>query len=110
MSDFPTHELPHERLDCYRLAREVAQWVIAAKFPPRSGDLHDQATRAALSVALNIAEATSRDGATRNQHFRIARGSAGEACAALDFCGLPDAAEQQAKLRRVAAMLWRLAR
>ena len=105
MSDF----FPHERLDCYRLAREVAQWVVTAKFPPRSGDLHDQAVRAATSVALNIAEAASREGAASKQHFRIARGSAGEACAALDFCGLPEAAEQQVKLRRVGAMLRRLA-
>lgn len=83
--------------------------MLAAKFPPRSGDLHDQASRASLSVALNIAEASSREGAASKQHFRIARGSAGEACAALDFCGVPGAAEQQVKLRRVGAMLRRLA-
>ncbi len=105
MSDF----FPHERLDCYRLAREVAQWTLSAKFPPRSGDLHDQATRAAISVALNIAEASSREGAASKNHFRIARGSAGEACAALDFCGALGADEQQVKLRRIGAMLTRLA-
>ncbi|MBM4367475.1 MAG: four helix bundle protein [Deltaproteobacteria bacterium] len=99
---------PYERLDCYRLAREVAPWVREARFPPRSGDLHDQAVRAATSAALNIAEAASREGAASKQHFRIARGSAGEACAALDFCGVPGAEEQQAKLRRVGAMLRRL--
>ncbi|MBM4369864.1 MAG: four helix bundle protein [Deltaproteobacteria bacterium] len=99
---------PHEHLDCYRLAREVALWVREVKFPPRSGDLHDQAVRAATSAALNIAEAASREGAASKQHFRIARGSAGEACAALDFCGVPGAGEQQAKLRRVGAMLRRL--
>ncbi len=105
MSDY----LPHERLDCYQLAKEVAQWVLAAKFPPRSGDLHDQAARAAISVALNIAEASAREGAASKNHFRIARGSAGEVCSALDFCGVPGAEEQQAKLRRVHAMLRRLA-
>ncbi|MBM4368505.1 MAG: hypothetical protein FJ102_19980, partial [Deltaproteobacteria bacterium] len=50
----------------------------------------------------------SREGAASKQHFRIARGSAAEACAALDFCGVPGASEQQAKLRRVGAMLRRL--
>jgi len=99
---------PHERLDCYHLAREVALWVREARFPPRSGDLHDQAVRSATSVALNIAEGASREGAASKHHFRVARGSAGEACAALDFCGVGGAAEQQAKLRRVGAMLRRL--
>jgi four helix bundle protein len=100
---------PHERLDCYQLAKEVALWMIAAKFPARSGDLHDQATRAAISVVTNIAEGASTQGAVSKNHFRIARGSAGEACAALDLVPTQEAAAQQAKLRRIGAMLRRLA-
>ncbi|MBM4366077.1 MAG: four helix bundle protein [Deltaproteobacteria bacterium] len=65
---------------------------------------------AAISVALDIAEAAAREGAASKNHFKIARGSAGEVCSALDFCGVQGAEEQQAKLRRIHAMLRRLAR
>lgn len=99
---------PHEQLDCYRLAVGVARWTLAQHFPARSGDLGEQAARAATSVPLNIAEACRGGPAGRN-HFRIAMGSAAELCAVLDLVDLPECAERQAELRRIGAMLRRLA-
>ena len=98
---------PHENLDCYRLSVEVARWMGAAKFPAGCADLGDQGRRAARSISLNIAEA-ARQGQAGVNHFRVALGSAAEACAVLDLVDLAGAAEQQAKLRRVGAMLRRL--
>ncbi len=98
----------HERLDCYRLAVGIARWTLAQRFPPRCGELADQATRAATSIPLNIAEAC-RGGAAGKNHFRIAMGSAGELCAVLDLAELPEGPARQAELRRVGAMLRRLA-
>lgn len=100
---------PHEQLDCYRLAVSVARWLLSQRFPPRCGELEDQAARAATSIPLNIAEAC-RGGAAGRNHFRIALGSAGELCAVLDVVELPDGAARQAELRRIGAMLRRLAR
>jgi len=103
------HPFDYETLDCYRLARDVAVWVHKARFPADSKDLRDQALRSSRSVALNIAEGASRRGAPRQNHLRIALGSAAETCAALELAGLGGAEEQQDKLRRVGAMVRKLA-
>ena len=95
---------PHERLDCYQLARDVAQWIATVDFP--DADLRNQASRASRSIALNIAEGSRRSGKSRRYHFDVAAGSAAETCAALDF--VADAAAQQEKLRRVGLMLRKL--
>jgi len=100
---------PHEVLLCYRLAVEVARWMLKAKFPPGCADLADQGRRASQSTPLNIAEAV-RQGRAGVNHYRIALGSAAETCAVLDLVEIPGAAEQQAKLRRVGAMLRGLTR
>lgn len=102
------HSLPHERLDAYRVALEVARWVRATPFPAGDSALRDQAVRAASSVALNIAEGASSQGGNRGKHFRIAQGSAAETCAVLDLVALPGGVERQAELRRVVAMLCKL--
>jgi len=99
----------HENLDGYRLAREVALWVHRARFPADTRDLRDQALRPSRSVPLNIAEGSARAGAAGRNHYRIVMGSAAETCAALDLVGIGGAAEQQEKLRRVGAMLRKLA-
>ena len=52
---------------------------------------------------------TGRGGAAGRNHYWIALGSAAEACAALDLLGSVAAPEQQQKLRRVGAMLRKLA-
>jgi len=104
-----TFHFDHERLDAYRLSLEVARWVAVQDFPAGQASLRDQAVRAAQSVVMNIAEGRGRGGAAGRNHYRIALGSAAEACAALDLLGSATAGEQQQKLRRVGAMLHRLA-
>ena len=78
-------------------------------FPRGFASLKDQALRAAQSVVMNIAEGRGRGGDAGRNHYRIALGSAAETCAALDLLGSAAGAEQQQKLRRVGAMLRRLA-
>ncbi len=100
--------LNHERLDVYRLGVEVARWVATTRFPIGTSSLRDQAVRASQSIVLNIAEGASRRGQAGRNHFRIAMGSAAETSAVLDLVVISGAADQQAKLRRVASMLYRL--
>ncbi len=81
--------LSHERLDVYHKSiRYLALSAgIASRLPRGNADLADQLKRAALSVPLNIAEATGRTGVLDNaRHFAIARGSALESGAILDAC------------------------
>ncbi len=98
----------HENLDCYKLALGVARWAASLRVPPGRAHLRDQLTRAADSVVLNIAEGCARGGDAGRNHFRIAAGSAAEACAVLDLLAHAEAAARQAELRRVGAMLARL--
>jgi four helix bundle protein len=100
---------PHQNLDCYKLSVGVARWVQAQRFPPRCTDLADQATRAAQSIVLNIAEGVGRGGPAGRNHFRIALGSAAELSAILDLADLPESTARQAELQRIGAMLRRLA-
>ncbi|MFO0555132.1 MAG: four helix bundle protein [Polyangiaceae bacterium] len=52
-------------------------------------ELREQVTRAAKSVFLNIAEGLpNRRLGVRRRHFEIARGSLGEAAAALDLAAV----------------------
>ena len=104
------YEFAHESLDAYRLALQVARWIGGSRFPAGCADLRDQGVRASRSVVLNIAEGRSRAGDAGRNHYRIALGSAAETCAVLDLVALPGAAERQAMLRRVGAMLAVLAR
>ena len=69
MSDY---FFPHEKLDCYRLARDVARWIAATDFPRGDGKLKDQARRAARSVMLKSL-ATNSCGACRSRHRRLLR-------------------------------------
>jgi four helix bundle protein len=101
----------HERLDCYRLAREVAEWAARQVFPAERRHLRDQLVRAADSAVLNIAEGSGKKpGASRRNYYSIALGSAAEACAVLDPVRLPEGPARQEQLRRVGAMLTRLSR
>jgi four helix bundle protein len=75
---------PHERLIAYRVARELLIAVQAARIS--DSGLRDQALRSALSVGLNIAEATGRPSlADQRRVYGIARGEAAETLAALDL-------------------------
>ena len=80
-------KMPLEKLIAYRVARELLQLVSKAEI--RDARLRDQATRAAQSTALNIAEAAGRQSAAdRVRVFRIARGECTEVWAALDIAQL----------------------
>ena len=100
----------HENLDAYKLALEVARGCAALRVAAGRAHLREQLARAADSVVLNIAEGRARGGDAGRNHFRIAAGSAAEACACLDLVGTTEALAQQPKLRRVGAMLRGLAR
>ncbi len=104
------HHFNHEGLDCYQLALVVARWAYRVRFPRDGRDLRDQLLRASRSVALDIAEGSSRGGGAERNHYRIALGSAGECCAVLDLVPLTGAAKQQANLRRIGAMPSKLSR
>jgi four helix bundle protein len=94
-----------ERLDVFRVAVEVARALREARWPAKTASLQDQATRAADSVVLNIAEGSSSSGRQRAKHFDLAMGSAGEAYAAVLLVELAEGEELRNKLRRVRSML-----
>ena len=100
----------HENLDVYNLALEVARGCAALRVAPGRAPLREQLARAGDSVVLNIAEGRARGGDAGRNHFRIASGSAAEACACLDLVGTTDALALQPRLRRVGAMLRGLTR
>jgi four helix bundle protein len=104
------HQFDHETLDVYRLALEVCRWLASTEFPRGWAWLRDQAQRSAGSSVLNIAEGRARGGDAGRNHYRIALGSAAETCAALDIAPVVGVADQQAKLRRVGAMLSKMSR
>lgn len=61
-----------EKLECWQRARELAVWVYntTTKFPAEEKfGLSSQMRRAAISVASNIAEGTSRKTAKDQAHF-----------------------------------------
>ena len=87
MDDIP--KLSHEKLDVYQKSIQflALSAQIAGSLPRGNGELVDQLKRAALSVPLNIAEASGRTGSADNaKHFAIARGSALESGAIVDAC------------------------
>ena len=87
MDDLP--KLSHERLDVYQKSIQflALATTVMASLPRGYGELVDQLKRAALSVPLNIAEASGRTGSKDNaKHFSIARGSALECGAIIDAC------------------------
>ena len=107
-------QFPHQRLDAYRVAVDLAVQVegIAGRLPRGYGDLRDQLRRAAGSIVRNIAEGANRhrprDKAAR---FTIAQGECGEADASLELAerfGLVAAVEARSARElagRVGAML-----
>jgi four helix bundle protein len=81
-----THQpqLPHHRLRAYGVALELLAAVKAANIQDRK--LKDEALRAAKGACLNIAEGAGRGSrADKGRAFTIARGEAGEACAAVEI-------------------------
>jgi four helix bundle protein len=89
---------------------------VVARIRQRDRSLADQLVRAASSVVLNIAEAEGSDAGNRRARFYTAAGSANESLAALrlavawGYIDDRDAMAGSALLRRIVAMLWKLAR
>ncbi len=89
---------------------------LVARIRRHDRSLADQLVRAASSVALNIGEADVSDPGNQRARFFTAAGSANESLAALrvavawGYIPEADAVEGSALLRRIVAMLWKLAR
>ena len=78
------HLLPHQKLDVYRVARELARRVHAAKI--RDRELRDQATRASKSCFLCLCEGLPNEGAAlRHKYFVESRNSLAETVGAMDL-------------------------
>ena len=104
----------HSRLDAYRLALQFAGEVdpILRRMPHWRAPVRDQLLRAACSIIANIAEgAGEHSRRDKARFYRIARRSATESAALLDFLHVTDVAaaeEVQAHhqlLARIAALL-----
>jgi four helix bundle protein len=66
-------QLPHHRLIAYAVAKELLVAVVNAQI--RDAELKDQATRAAKSAVLNVAEGASRSSPKdKARAFAIGRG------------------------------------
>jgi len=73
-----------QNLDCYRVARELAQRVHTARI--RDRELRDQATRASKSCFLCLCEGLPNEGAAlRHKYFVEARNSLAETVGAVDL-------------------------
>ncbi len=111
----PDSLLPFQRLDVYVAAKELARRVHLARI--RDAELRDQATRAAKSAFLCLAEGLPNDGpAMRRKYFVEANNSLHETVAAVDLAaavgalGEAEAAAVQALGMRVKRMLRALMR
>jgi four helix bundle protein len=81
------HLFPFQRLDAYRVARELARRVHASKI--RDRELRDQATRASKSCFLCLCEGLPNEGvALRNKYFVEARNSLAETVGAMDLAAI----------------------
>ena len=104
----------HHELRAWQSADEVAFRVFKwsdATWSARRSVIYDQLRRAALSVALNIAEGyASGPGARCRSHLRIAYASAVETTAVLEFCLRlgEDVGEIKAKSEETQALTYRL--
>ncbi len=80
----PDSLLPFQRLDVYVAAKDLARRVHLARI--RDAELRDQATRAAKSAFLCLAEGLPNDGpAMRGKYFVEANNSLHETVAAVDL-------------------------
>src|SRR5262245_29847697 len=76
---------PHQKLDVYKVAREICLRVYAAEIS--HAKLRDQAERAASGMLLQLAEGLPIRGAgLRKKYFTESNASLHELVAALDVC------------------------
>ncbi|MGE3387240.1 MAG: four helix bundle protein [Bdellovibrionales bacterium] len=88
----------------YQLAKELFHATQSLKV---TGEVRDQLKRASLSIVLNLAEGSGKDGKDRVRFFKIAFGSLRETQALLDILNEKDL---EAKADRLAAGLYNLIR
>ena len=109
----------YERLEVWREARVLVRLVYAATAMWPANEqyaLTSQTRRAAISIALNIAEGVARQGSREfRRHVAIALGSHSELECALVLAGDLNFAstglhELEAQLQRTGKQLWRLFR
>jgi four helix bundle protein len=106
--------LPHERLHVYQVTMQLITLVAGRRVPRGHAPTFDQLRRAAVSIALNIAEGCGKSGADRRRFFEIARGSTLECAAAIQILAAfaaidkATAARGQAYIQRIYSMLTRL--
>ena len=104
------------RLDVYGCAISFFKLAVpfAERAPPGYNTLNDQLRRAAVSIPLNIAEASGKYEKDERRYFAVARGSALECAAIIDVfevLGAVTAGEANAArelLERIVSMLTRL--
>jgi len=75
--------LSHHRLRVYDKARELLRLVSRCSIG--DAELRSQASRAAKSVACNVAEGAALEGASKKRHYKIAKGSVVEVVAAYEL-------------------------
>jgi len=76
-------QVTHHRLRVWHTALSLVELV--HRQPLGHAELRDQAQRASISSALNLAEGAAHDGAAKKRHYRLARGSAIEVVAAYEL-------------------------
>ena len=104
------------RLDVYRCVIKFLSLAapLAERAPRGFSSLSDQLRRAALSIPLNIAEASGRFDKDERRYFGIARGSALECAAIVDafeaLAAVSDVelAQPRELLERIVSMLTKL--
>src|SRR5689334_14294556 len=100
--------LPFQRLDVYVAARELAALIHRACIS--DPELRDQATRAAKSCFLALAEGLPHESAgQRARYFSTSKASLCEAVAALDLAASVDAVAPE-RARAAAALAERVSR
>jgi four helix bundle protein len=108
-----------QRFELLDLSHELVTAIrpLAERTRTRQPDLARQLVRATTSVPLNIAEGNGRTGRDRQQHFKIAYGSASEVSSAVEVAIRWGDIERDAKvadvlgrLDQIRAILWTLTR
>ncbi|HSO34547.1 MAG TPA: four helix bundle protein [Labilithrix sp.] len=119
MTDSQEPRLDYENLDVYQRAIEFLRLAmqVTGALPRGESELRSQLKRAAMSIPLNIAEASGKPStADRARYHAIARGSAMECGALLDVCTIAghvtatDARLGKNLIVRIVAMLSRMCR
>jgi four helix bundle protein len=110
---------PMQRFQVLDLSHELVTAIrpLAERTRTTQPDLARQLVRATTSVPLNIAEGNGRTGRDRQQHFKIAYGSASEVSSAVEVAIRWGDLERDAKvadalgrLDQIRAILWTLTR